>query len=141
MKSAMVQHVETASNTMFHQATATVKELLDAICGVVATLLKEKTGAVITSVYRDYRVELIGMGPVNRQDGVLPCELELRASVRTLLQDVDSAFTLLPRGDGVNDEAPEEEPAEPIQDPVSRNSPKRSRGSTAAVRQQHRGWA
>lgn len=95
MKAAMVDHVETARNTMFNQATATTKVHLEAIRGKVEAQLRMTTGAILRSVCRDYIAEFVGTG-VNRCGGVSPRELELRARVKKVLRDADNAFTLLP---------------------------------------------
>jgi len=96
MKSAMVEHVETARNTMFSQATATTKERLEAIRGEVEAQLDKTALAILRSVCRDYIAEFVGTG-VNRCSKVSPRELELRASVKRVLRDADDAFTLLPK--------------------------------------------
>lgn len=118
MKAAMVQHVETTRNTMFHQATATVRERLEAMCDTVMAELNKATRTIMISLFNDYMVELIGAS-AKRQSGVSPRELQLRASVRDVLRDADTVFALLPRGDSSIDGTSEEEPAEPVRSPVS----------------------
>jgi len=116
MKSAMVRHVEGARDTMFQQATTTVKESLEAMRGIVTAQLSETTREILASVFRDYKAEWVGAGAgADGQGGMSPRELELRASVRNVLRDADGVFALLLRGDGLAGGASEEEPAEPAQ--------------------------
>jgi len=117
MKSAMVRHVEGARDTMFEQATTTVKEHLESMRDIVTVLLWETKRGILLSVFRDYKAEWIG-ACADGQGGVSPRELELRASVRNVLRDADGVFAMLPRGDGLTSGASEEEPAEPAQGSV-----------------------
>ncbi|KAI5922509.1 Dynamin family-domain-containing protein [Camillea tinctor] len=91
MKTAMIQHVDHARHSMFHDATNAVKLQLQAMCRALKKDMMESTENIYDSVFRDYMSVLVGT-TVERRDRISEEELEMRKRVHKALLRGDLLF-------------------------------------------------
>ncbi|KAI1760686.1 hypothetical protein GGR53DRAFT_508668 [Hypoxylon sp. FL1150] len=92
MKTAMINHVEHSRNTMFEDATNTVKEKLEAMCRSIRQQMDDQMEDMFSNVFRDYTRVLVG-AKVERHVKLDPKELAMRAGVNDVLVRSNSLFS------------------------------------------------
>lgn len=114
MKSAMINHVERTSRTMFRESTDVVGMSLGSMSMEVNDALLELTEEIFQRMSRDYETVLLGVS-ANTQASMPRAERVLRLEMTKPLSVADAAFRPLVDGGPVKDELPtkpdEEEPS------------------------------
>lgn len=91
MKMAMLNHVENSRNTMFEEATNTVKARLEAMCRSIRQQMDDQMEDMFSTIFRDYMRVLVG-AKVERHARLDPKELAMRASVNDVLARGNALF-------------------------------------------------
>ncbi|KAF1918118.1 hypothetical protein BDU57DRAFT_528585 [Ampelomyces quisqualis] len=101
MKEHMTNFVTQYRHRMFHDATVTVKNHLDAMCKELEDVMEERADEIFIMMKADYnRVLGGGQLPTGQATAVLPrAERAMRSEVMQILRSVDAHFEPIARGE------------------------------------------
>lgn len=90
MKTAMESHVSTSRHSMFHQATETVKGMLEGLCKTVQKGILEDTDLVLDAMSKDYLGAMLGRDVGEAK--LSSAEIDMRAKVKDVLLRNEAMF-------------------------------------------------
>ncbi|KAF2826280.1 hypothetical protein CC86DRAFT_350866 [Ophiobolus disseminans] len=108
MKAHMSQQVDQNRHIMFHDATKTVKQHLDAMCKELEDVMDGRADEIYVKMKADY-MRVLGGVQIN-ETAVMPKEERaLRADIMDILRSVDAQFEPIARGNFEQQEIAEQE--------------------------------
>ncbi|KAK7935689.1 hypothetical protein PG985_001184 [Apiospora marii] len=91
MKTAMESHVSTSRHSMFHQATETVKGMLEDLCKTLKKEIFKDTDPVLSELSKDYLGAMLGRDVGEAK--LSSAEIDMRAKVKDVLLRNETMFS------------------------------------------------
>lgn len=91
MKTAMESHVSTSRHSMFHQATETVKGMLEDLCKTLQKEILKDTDPVLCELSKDYLGAMLGRDVGEAK--LSSAEIDMRAKVKDVLSRNEAMFS------------------------------------------------